>query len=92
MITRQQAIWFKGNTLYHTTLRNVDGTPQRWKVNGEIKLWKTRPYDFSVPIKHGLRDFSYLTHVNAYEFYLSEAEAMAHNESSVYPWIPDRGI
>jgi len=55
-----------GTTLHHNTAKNVDGTCVRWKINGQIKLWKTRPADFSVPIKHGLRDFGYLTQDNCH--------------------------
>ena len=51
-----------GTTLYHTINENADGTPQRWRVNGVPKTWKTRPNEVRVPIKHGLRDYDYLTH------------------------------
>ena len=50
-----------GETLYHTTNRNADGSPQRWKVNGKVKTWKTQPGRATVPIKHGLYAYDYLT-------------------------------
>ena len=27
-----------GQILYHTHHRNADGTPQRWRVNGRVRL------------------------------------------------------
>jgi hypothetical protein len=41
------------------------GKIYRWRRNGATKTWKTRPTEFQVPIKYGLRDYSYLTDVNA---------------------------
>lgn len=37
-----------------------------WKIrrNGQTKLWKTRPNDFKIPIKAGLRACAYITHDN----------------------------
>lgn len=50
-----------GTILYHRNHRNVDGTAQRWRVNGKPKTWKTRPNEVRVPIKHGLWSYDYLT-------------------------------
>ena len=50
------------DTLYHTRQRNADGTPQRWRVNGKVKVWKTRPDEVRIPVKHGLYSYDYLTH------------------------------
>jgi hypothetical protein len=71
MITRDQAIAMggTGKTLYHYKLRNADKSALRARVNGKIKLWKTRPNEFSLPIKHGLRDCGYLTQDNAHEWF-----------------------
>lgn len=51
--------------LQHVKLRNKDGSPVRCRVNGACKTWKTRPEDFSLPVKYGLRDCFYITLVNA---------------------------
>lgn len=40
---------------------NADGTPCRWTVNGQPKIWKRSPERVKVPIKHGLYSFDYLT-------------------------------
>lgn len=60
-----------GKILHHVTLRNADGTPLRCRVNGRLQTWKTRPGDFKLPVKHGLRDCFYITQANAHEWTLS---------------------
>jgi hypothetical protein len=35
--------------------------PVRWRRNGKTKTWKTRPGEFQIPIKHGLRSYDYIT-------------------------------
>ena len=55
MITIDQAkALTTGTILYHITARNADGTAQRWRVSGRPIVWKTRPGDVRVPVKHGL--------------------------------------
>lgn len=77
MITLEQAKELgHGTILYHVRNRNADGTPQRWRVNGKVKTWKTRPDEVRVPIKHGLYSFDYLTHNDLNLVCLSEEEAM----------------
>lgn len=61
-----------GEILLHKTSKNADGTPMRWKVNGAVKLWKTRPDDFKVPIKNGLYNYCYLIPDNVGDFYLDK--------------------
>jgi len=46
--------------------------PINWRANGKLKTWKTRPEDFKLPIKHGLRDFGYITEENIHLFSLKE--------------------
>lgn len=62
MITLKQAKNLEyGDIIHHTANKNADGTPQRWRVNGRVKLWKRSPNRVQIPIKHGLYDFDYLT-------------------------------
>ena len=76
MITKEKALKLRhGDTIYELGEANAIGTPKRWSVNGAIKLWKTRPKEFKVPIKHGLRTHDYLTHENAHLLTTDEAEA-----------------
>jgi hypothetical protein len=41
-----------------------------WRVrrNGRTKLWKTRPGQWRIPIKAGLRSHAYITEFNAHCF------------------------
>jgi hypothetical protein len=53
----------RGDILYETNSlsRNADYTPRRWKVNGEVKTWKTDPIRIRVPLKHGLYSYDAIT-------------------------------
>lgn len=46
-----------GQTLYHTTKRNADGTAMRARVTS-VKTWKTRPNEVLIGVKHGLYDYA----------------------------------
>ena len=52
----------------HITLKNADKTPVRAKRNGKTKYWKTRPNEFKIPVKHGIRECFYLTQDNCNEW------------------------
>ena len=65
MITQDEALRLKpGDILYSTIDTNADGTPVRWRVNGKVKTWKTRPGEYQVPLKHGMYDYDYLIQLN----------------------------
>lgn len=64
MITKDQAM--TADMFYDVTLKNADGTPYRWRRNGKTKTWKTRPDDFAIPVKRGLREYGIITHYNAF--------------------------
>lgn len=65
-MTRDQAIVLRtGTILHHVSLRNADGSPLRARVNGRPKLWVTRPEEFRLPMKHGLRNTFYITERDA---------------------------
>lgn len=53
----------KGGVTTHTEV---------WRRNGDTKLWVTRPEDFRVPIKYGMRTYNYLTQDNAHLFHTPE--------------------
>jgi len=70
MITKQDAV----NATYrqefwHKTAKNADGSPVRCRVNGVCKVWKTRPDEFRLPVKHGLKQCFYIEQDNANEWY-----------------------
>ena len=78
MITLEQAKSLcHGDTLYHVINKNADGTPQRWRVSGKPKTWKTRPDEVKVPVKHGLYSNDYITHNDLRLVCLSEEDAAA---------------
>jgi len=58
-LTYRQEVW-------HKTLKNADGTPKRFRVNGAVKTWKRDPDRIRVPLKHGLYDTGYLVN-NTFE-------------------------
>jgi hypothetical protein len=49
-----------GNVYVHV------GGERYWlaRRNGATKFWKTRPLDWSTPIKMGFRDHAHVTHTN----------------------------
>lgn len=78
-ITLEQAKQLNyGDILYHKSITNSDGTPQRWRVNGKPKTWKRDPNRIKVPLKYGLYSYGELTNGsfegNQYTFDLSEFE------------------
>lgn len=80
MITKDIAVALKhGQTLYHMkiTMANCK-TPARCRVSGKCQTWKTRPNEFKLPVKHGLRDCFYITEHNAADWTTSEEEARTH--------------
>lgn len=76
MITRDQAL--TADTFHHGECRTDVGprggvkfTVERWRRNGSTKTWKTRPDDFQVPIKYGLRGYAYITEGSASAFHVA---------------------
>lgn len=73
MITKQMAIdAMYSEIFHHVTAKNADGTPTRCRKNGACKVWKTRPTEFRLPVKHGLRTCFYITQDNADEWVISD--------------------
>ncbi len=61
-----------GQTLYHVTARNADGTAQRWRVNGKVTVWKRSPGRVRVPVKHGLYSYDAITECELHLVCLSD--------------------
>ena len=85
MITKEQAMAATyGDELHYTGLGECSRTPVgprggqpkttiiRVRVTGECKTLKTRPEEFRLPIKHGLKGYGEINHLNAHEFHLAE--------------------
>jgi hypothetical protein len=43
-----------------------------WRRNGATQTWKTRPDDFRVPIKYGLKSYDSITPGNAYRMHRAD--------------------
>ncbi|KKL79329.1 hypothetical protein LCGC14_2015940 [marine sediment metagenome] len=43
----------------------------RWRRNGRTQIWKTRS-EWVVPVKHGLRDYAYVTERDADMWHTAE--------------------
>jgi hypothetical protein len=66
MITKQIALGLShGNVFEHKTIKNKNGSPLRCRVNGKTKTWKTRPDEFKIPVKYGMKCCFYITKENA---------------------------
>jgi len=44
----------------HEALKNADGSALRCRKTGKCKTWVTRPLDFRLPVKYGLRQSFYI--------------------------------
>lgn len=67
MVTKEQAMTCR--VFYHVSLKYSDGkTPIQCRANGQCKVWKTRPDDFRLPVKYGLKECFYITPRNAHEW------------------------
>jgi hypothetical protein len=61
MITKEQA-----QTVRY--FKEIGSKSKLWRSNGKCKVWKTRPNEFKLPIKHGLYSFGYITESNCHSF------------------------
>jgi hypothetical protein len=52
----------------HISDKNADKTPVRVRRNGKTKFWVTRPNDFRIPVKYGLRYCFYIDQDNCNEW------------------------
>jgi hypothetical protein len=43
-----------------------------WRRNGQTQTWKTRPLEFSVPVKFGLKSCARLNQINSIGFHTAE--------------------
>lgn len=89
MITKQHAMTCR--TFYHVTLKNADGSAVRCRANGACKTWKTRPTEFRLPVKYGLREHFYLTPRNAFDWSIfdpAERDALCAS-AGLPPDVPD---
>lgn len=75
-LTRAEAISASGRDIYCKRFVDSTGQPSRLRRNGACQTWKTRPEDFSLPVKYGMSDAFRITHQTAddYFFYLPKMQ------------------
>lgn len=80
MITREQALNLHSRAELHCgeckhiiSKRGAEQFKSEvWRVNGLTRIWKTKPTEFSVPIKYGFNGpYSYVHQDNADAFHLA---------------------
>jgi hypothetical protein len=49
---------------FRQACESING-PVRWRRNGKTQTWKRTPGQFKIPVKHGLRDYDYISNGNA---------------------------
>lgn len=75
MVTKEQALTC-GEFDYGECTQTIgprgrfDARLEVWRRNGATKTWKTRPDDWSVPVKYGLKNHGYITPQNAADFHV----------------------
>jgi hypothetical protein len=67
MITRQQALTARE---FHED-HEPAGKIYTWRRNGATQTWKTRPDDFRIPVKYGLRSYGQIRETDAYRFHVA---------------------
>lgn len=63
MVTKEQAETCRN--FKHLTEKDSRGKPVVCRVSGSCRVWKTRPNEFKLPVKYGLRTSFYITNDNA---------------------------
>lgn len=46
---------------------------EEWRRNGSTQTWKTRPGEFRIPVKYGLRSYGSLTDYDAPDWHIGRA-------------------
>jgi hypothetical protein len=65
-ITKEQALTSNEFHYGTCTVKRVE----RWRRNGKTQVWKTRPDEWRIPVKYGLRNYNNIW----------------HNSKSIYDW------
>jgi len=79
-ITREIALTSRpGQQIVHAQIKNRDGSPARARVNGRCQTWASRPNEWRLPCKHGLKQCFDLTQDNcAYWFAVDNNLALGY--------------
>ena len=78
MITREQALTAREFHEEEACTRTVGPrggvtVKQRvWRRNGQTQTWKTRPDDYRIPVKHGLKGYAQIRPEDAHRIHAAE--------------------
>lgn len=78
MITREQAInarefhYAKSCGVKRGPRGGIKVTQIVWRRNGKTKTWKTRPDEWTIPVKNGLKTCGYLTQTHAAAYHVAD--------------------
>jgi hypothetical protein len=79
MITKEQAMTAHDFHENHSAIIRVGPRGGKtmpkifnWRRNGQTKTWKREPDHFRIPVKHGMRSYSYITQMDAHMFHAAE--------------------
>lgn len=68
-------------SVFHSKLHtNADGTPSRWRLNGQIKTFKRNAQRIYMPLKHGLYQYASITSVDEFFTYLDIPNVIIEEE------------
>jgi len=71
-LTREEAVGLRRGAILHSLVHtNRDGTPLRVRVNGKCQTWVTRPTEFRLPVKYGLRTCLNITQKSSHDWYVA---------------------
>jgi hypothetical protein len=71
MVTKEQVTNYTQFIQVHDGINKLI-KPRNWRANGKCKTWKRDLTRFSLPVKHGLYSYGYLTNENAHLFEVKE--------------------
>lgn len=66
MITKDEAI---SANEFHENHEPDAKKIYRWRRHGRTQTWKTRPTEFRVPVKYGIRSYGQITDINAHAYH-----------------------
>lgn len=80
MLTKQQALTEREFHAEHAPAAKID----TWRRNGATQTWVTRPEDFRLPVKYGLRQYGNITQANAYMYHAASDCPTRHVRVSLH--------
>lgn len=88
MVTKEQAASNRTFHYGHCTRTigprgGIKENVQAVRANGRLQTWKTRPAEFRLPVKIGLRGYDYIDHRNCQDFHTENECPLNHTTGEV---------